>query len=245
MAVLCWSGLAGVAALALGMSCGRAADPLPGFPRLVLWAWERPENLSYIIPASTGVAYLAETMSLEANRVERRPRFQPLWVPDHTPLIAVVRIESHAAVESRPAAGDVARRIAKAIHGSRARALQIDFDARSSERRYYRDLMEELRHALPPDMPLEMTALVSWCERDDWIGRMPVVDAVPMFFRMGADPHSGRERLREPLCRASVGVSTDEFDVFVPQGRRTYVFTNQPWTEKSYRAVLEASKKWR
>ncbi len=48
------------------LSCSKQPDPLPGFPKLVLWAWERPENLSYINPAFTGVAYLAETITLAA-----------------------------------------------------------------------------------------------------------------------------------------------------------------------------------
>ncbi|HEX4750991.1 MAG TPA: hypothetical protein VH302_15735, partial [Bryobacteraceae bacterium] len=94
------------------------------------------------------------------------------------------------------------------------------------------------------NVQLQMTALVSWCESDDWIRTLPVTDAVPMFFRMGADPHSTRERLRDPLCASSFGISTDEFYVKVPRGRRVYVFTNRPWTEVSYRAVLQASKGW-
>lgn len=230
------------AALVLCLSCHRRPDPLPGFPRLVLWAWERPENLAYIVPASTGVAYLADTITLTDSGPERRPRFQPLWIPDGTPLMAVVRIESRA---SRfPPTEEAARLILHAAQGKPFRALQIDFDARASERRYYCDLMRQIRRSLPPSIALEMTALVSWCQSDDWIKPMPVVDAVPMFFRMGVDPHSAHEHLREPLCASSIGIATDEFYVPIPSGKRVFIFNNRPWTETSYRAVLQASKGW-
>lgn len=230
------------AGLSVMTACTQASDPLPGFPKLVLWAWERPENLSYIVPTATGVAYLADTISFESNGLRRRPRAQPLWVPDTTPLIAVIRIESRARIHPRTSA--VAAEIVRAVQHRPIRAIQIDYDARVSERAYYRELMSSIHKTLPPNIALEMTALVSWCQSDDWIRPMPVVDAVPMFFRMGVDQHSTRERLRDPLCTSSIGISTEEFGVPVPRGRRVYIFTDQPWTEKSYRAVLQASRRW-
>jgi hypothetical protein len=59
----------------------RAPDPLPGFPRLILWAWERPESLTFIVPRSTGVAYLAGTLSVGDNKFTWRSRMQPLFLP--------------------------------------------------------------------------------------------------------------------------------------------------------------------
>ncbi len=227
-------------------SCRRSADPLTGFPHLVLWAWERPENLSFIIPSATGVAYLAETITITDASLRCRPRMQPLYIPPATPVIAVVRIET--ANGERPPARNVALEIARvATRGSTRdpiRALQIDFDARASEHAYYRELMTELRQSCPKKIALEMTSLVSWCQGDDWIRGLPVVEAVPMFFRMGIDPHTTNEQLREPLCNSSIGISTDEFSISVPRGRRVFVFTRRGWTETKYRAVLQASRQW-
>src|SRR5437868_2712929 len=69
-------------------------DRLSALPRIFLWAWERPEDLTLIDPSRVGVAYLAGTIYLSDDLVHERPRMQPLLVPPGTDLIAVVRIES-------------------------------------------------------------------------------------------------------------------------------------------------------
>src|SRR5437660_377160 len=63
-------------------------------PRLILWAWERPSDLSFIDPNEVGVAFLARTIYLRGDRVIARPRLQPLNVPQGTVLTAVARIET-------------------------------------------------------------------------------------------------------------------------------------------------------
>jgi hypothetical protein len=227
---------------ASAVSCWRPVrDPLPGMPHLILWAWERPENLTFIVPATTGVAFLAQTIFLNERGFTFRPRMQPLRVPRGTSLIAVVRIESRGSNRARTE--DIAGEILHVTEERGVRVLQIDFDARSSERTFYRTLLAELRTRLRPDMPLEITALVSWCLSDDWIGRLPVADAIPMFFRMGVDPHGISERLREPLCDSSVGISMDEDYRDVPRNRRVYVFNPRPWIESDYRALLRSLSK--
>jgi Protein of unknown function (DUF3142). len=216
-------------------------DPLPGFPPLVLWAWERPENLSYLVPSATGVAYLIATVLIIDSQISIRPRMQPLVVPPGTALLAVVRIEDRGHGASVQA---ISNAIADLTDYTRFRGLQIDYDAPKSRRDFYRDILLALRTRLPQNVPLEMTALVSWCQDDRWFRGAPIVEAVPMFFRMGVDPHSPRESLKEPLCQSSFGLSTDEFYIPVPRVRRVFVFSRHPWTESSYRAILQASKKW-
>src|SRR3954469_12538662 len=217
-------------------------DPLPNFPRLVLWAWERPEFLDFIVPKATGVAFLASTVTLAGEGLSYRPRMQPLRVPPQTALIAVVRIESRGPHDVAPRL--VAEQVLRAVPASRVVALQIDYDAHASERAFYRDLLFELRRQLPSTIPLEMTALVSWCMSDDWLRDLPVADAVPMFFSMGADRHAASERMREPLCKSSIGISTGEFYTGIPRERRIFVFHSRAWNETDYRAVLLESAKW-
>ena len=75
-------------------------------------------------------------------------------------------------------------------------AVQVDFDVATSERQFYRKLLGDLRTRLSEDIPLSMTALVSFCLGDRWMEGLPVDEAIPMIFRMGRDQDSIRAHLR-------------------------------------------------
>jgi hypothetical protein len=231
------------AAVCIWCGCQRRPDPLPGFPRLVLWAWERPEHLEFLDPHAVGVAFLARTVSWRDGQITARPRLQPLQVPPGTPLMAVVRLESHGV--PLPETSAVSGEILKTAATPGVQAVQVDFDARLSEREWYTRLLQQLRRGLKPAMPLTMTALASWCDRDGWVDGLPVADAVPMLFRMGAgEPRDARE-FRVPACRASFGISTDELPAELPHGRRLFVFHPRAWDEDAYHGAVRLAVKWR
>jgi len=226
--------------------CRQRPDPLPDFPRLVLWAWERPERLTFIDPKSAGVAFLARTVSWRAGQITSRPRLQPLEVPPGTAMMAVVRLESGSSEGSPlPATADLRVEIIKAASMASVQALQIDFDAKLSERDWYRRLLQELRAAMKPGMPLGITALASWCDRESWLVGLPINDAVPMLFRMGAGEPDRTRDFRVEACRSSFGISTDEIPGDLPRGRRLFVFDPRPWDEDAYRGALRLAAKWR
>jgi hypothetical protein len=216
-------------------------------PGRMLWAWERPEDLRGLDPARTGVAFLDRTVSIGPNGVTTRPRLQPLAVAPGTALVAVVRIETtrEAARLTEAVRADVAASIEAAARPD-VRGVQIDFDARESEREFYRALLHDVRARLPSGTALTMTALASWCMADDWIADLPVDEAVPMLFRMGADGPGVRAHLDRggdfPVraCRQSLGLSTDEPIGLVPRGRRLYLFHPSRWTSEAIaRAIQE------
>jgi len=231
-----------------------ARSRMSAFPKLFLWAWEREERLEFINPREVGVAFLAETIYLSNDRIVERPRLQPLKVPNGTTLIAVVRIESEreaqAALTDRQR-GLIVEALNRIARQQKVAALQIDFDATMSERDFYRKLLQDTRRRLPESMPLSMTALASWCIFDDWISDLPVDEAVPMFFQMGLDEERVKNyfkaggEIRPKLCRASVGVSTDEMTaslLSLSSSGRIYIFNSQPWTEASVHSVLERNR---
>jgi hypothetical protein len=235
-----------VAALAAGavllLQSTSRPDPLPGFPRIMLWAWERPEDLRFVKPSSAGIAFLARTIWLDHGKVASRPRLQPLRFQPGTALMAVIRFESEG--HGLPPRGDVIGEVLKAAAIPGVRALQIDFDARESERAWYGSFLRELQHALPRDLPLTITALASWCEQDGWIRDLPVADASPMLFRMGPSERRPVVDFPVPLCRWSVGVATDELPVRVPPGRRLFFFHTRPWTSQAYEAMVAQTGRW-
>ena len=220
-------------------------------PTTVLWAWERPTDLRFINPGKVGVAFLARTIRLRGDEVIIRPRFQPLDLPEQTKVIAVVRVESDSGNKPWLTASQV-RLLSDGIRATanlpNVLAVQIDFDATRSEREFYRKVIVEVRRGLPQSIGFSITALASWCADDDWISDLPIDEAVPMLFRMGADRQvirnrvSAQEEFAATPCRSSFGISTDEPLENLQTKKRVYVFNPEAWTEESVRAVLEARK---
>ncbi len=210
-------------------------------PQKILWAWERPEDLRFADPKEFGVAFLAQTLFLENDAVNRVARRQPLEVNPGAYMIAVTRIETMQETSKRPAYSDeqiakTVELIKRTLELPNVKGVQIDFDAAVSERAFYRKLMLELKRQLPKETPLTMTSLASWCTGDAWFNDFPVDEAVPMVFVMGADTEKVRNYLRngndwqEPLCKGSYGISIDEpkLDNLKPN-RRIYYFKNSAW----------------
>ena len=225
------------------------ATPVESLPPVVLWAWERPEDLTFVDPEKTGVAFLAKTITLSGDKVVVKPRLQPLKLAPGTKLVAVVRIETDRANMPSLSASQLAR-VAAEIRslGSAKSHVQIDFDATVSQRNFYRELLRNVRRQMPPSVGLSMTALASWCAGDDWLRDLPVDEAVPMLFRMGVEKNLFQRRLEsgqqfESLpCRNTAGVSVDE-PVNVPAVDRLYIFNPERWTKESFAKAMEAYKR--
>lgn len=220
-------------------------------PPVILWAWERPEDLEFLDSARFGVAFLAQTLILKGDQVALNPRHQPLKVSPATRLIAVTRVESQKKTGEQASLTAVQRErlvtlISRTAQLENVSAIQVDFDALVSERQFYRQLLLDLRKQLPNEIGLSMTALASFCVGDRWLDDLPVDEAVPMIFRMGADDKGIKSLLaagqdfREPLCQMSYGISLDEpLEMKFASGRRLYVFTDHPWTLKDVTLLEE------
>lgn len=217
-------------------------------PPVIIWAWERPEDLGFIDNKRVGVAFLAKTIYLAGDECAVKPRMQPLTLPDNTEAIAVARIESSR--KERPTLSARQMETAAAAIVSMAklpsvRTVQIDFDAVVSERDFYRSLLARIRDDLPGSTRLSITALASWCAGDNWLAKLPVDEVVPMLFRLGVAENQFRAKanadelfLNDP-CNSAVGVSTDE-PRSVSNTKRLYLFNPKPWTSGSLNTALEA-----
>ena len=219
------------------LSLTAATRPTPA-PAVVLWAWERPEDLRFAGPG-TIIAVLAGTVRLSGNDVSAQPRLQPALVLPSQQIIGVVHLEIDRA--RRPAWNAAQRaRTAAAVRlllkNPRYTNVQIDFEVHASERHILLDLLADVRAQLDPGRALSMTALASWCDTETWIAAAPVDEIVPMLFRMGPAGEPIRRRLanggefHEPHCRASVGIATDAPPDRLPPGRRLWLFNPHSWT---------------
>jgi hypothetical protein len=218
----------------------RERPSLATLPGLMLWAWERPEDLRGL-DADVGVAFLAQTIGIAGDRIDRVPRRQPLRVSPAARLLAVTRIETsptrRPSINAAPL-NEIVLAIAQTARLPRVRGVQVDFDARLSERPFYAELLKRLRQTLDAGTPLSITALASWCMDDDWLEDLPIDEAVPMLFRMGPGERRLQQAgassdLRAAACRRAVGTSLDEPIVLRAARKRVYVFNPRPWTDAS------------
>lgn len=169
-------------------------------PRRILWAWEKPEDLLSINTENTGVALLTGVLRLQGDCLQLNRRTQRLAVSNLAKTIAVVRIECD---ESRPPTlsknqrQELVHKISEAVSRHHANAVQIDFDAKLTERDFYKEMLKDLRNALPAEKGISITALASWCFDDRWLSSLPVDEVVPMYFYMGADEQIILKRLKK------------------------------------------------
>ncbi len=226
---------------------------MAALPHVTVWAWERREDLREVDPETTAVAYLDRTLLVDARGVVVVPRREGMLLPASARLvkIPVVRIETAAQVVLDGAAADrAAKTIVDAVRPGDSAALQVDFDAKVSERAWYRDVLTRVRRRMPETMPLSITALASWCSYDStWLRALPVDEAVPMLFRMEPDrrrfaPNGSREsaedfQLREPVCLGSVGISTREAWPREIAGRRVYIFPDKGWQRDGLKETIK------
>jgi hypothetical protein len=221
-------------------------------PRIVLWAWDRDDDLRFLDTSDTGVAFLAATLTLRAEGVVLTPRHNPLTLPEGVSRVAVAHVETDRA-EPPVLSGEQLQRFIEALvtvsDEVPHRVLQVDYEAVASQRSFFIDAIAALRRRLP-GAAISVTALASWCFNESWTGRLAADEVVPMLFRMGYDGRRVRAHLasggdfRGVECRSSLGIATDELPAALPPGRRIYVFSPHRWTPESYKIVRTRIRQW-
>jgi hypothetical protein len=220
----------------------RAMCVLPGMPRVTVWTWQRREDLRGLDTRTTAVADLRRTIHMAGDSAVVEAQRNTLVVPADVKRIAVIRIVAKDMPLTSASLDVVADDAVNALLPG-DRALQIDFDAAKSQQSWYREMLGDLRRKMPQDMPLSITALASWCTTDRWMSGLPVDEAVPMLFRMEPDHRRGARynaAHADPLCRASVGISTREAWPGDLAARRVYVFPDHGWREDDLKETVGA-----
>jgi hypothetical protein len=240
-------------ALALLLALAGCAPGGRGPPsQLILWAWERPEDLRFA-PDGTEVAVQTGFIEIDGGDFSARGRRWPLQVA-RPPETALVHVEIRHRQPLRRTPAMRARLAAAVLHYARAvpaRRVQLDFEVLESERQVLLDLLTDVRRGLPRGTTLSMTALASWCDGETWLDAAPVDEIVPMLFRMDEAGEGIKRRLarggdfRNPRCRTALGIATDSPIVRAPPGRRVYLFNPRSWTAETFAAARSAVEGWR
>jgi hypothetical protein len=218
---------------AFSCNYGRSV-PRPQPPdTLVLWVWDRADDLRFLRPGEAEVAALLETLYLREGQTTNRTRKLPLILPEGMKPIPVIRLESDGS--ALPSADSVASFLWRWTHDNR---IQIDFDARVSQREWYADVIRQTRRWKPH---ISITALASWCLDRPWFAGVPD-EAVPMLFRMGPQRNAILDRLHTQEqfaegCRDAAAISTDEPLPWRPYAKKVYIFNPHRWTREAFDEV--------
>lgn len=222
------------------LSRGTAPAPHPALvalPARMAWAWEREEDLRWL-PANAGVAYIATSVLLEDSGAVVRPRAHALHVQPTTVLVPVVHVDASTAKpphRNERQRNTIVQALVDAAKQAPAHVVQLDFEARLSQREFLAEVVRHARQALPADVALSMTALASWCAGDAWMHGLPADEVVPMAFRMSRDSAVLRSLLSQqgsfsrPQCDRAIGTATDE-PLPGLRATRRYAFSPKPWT---------------
>ena len=219
------------------MACILACAALPCRAQ-VAWLWDEAQLPAWSTPEA---AVLQRHILLTGQRILTRPRMRRAALAPHTRVTPVVHVE--VSIVNPPAdieasRAPILRAMAQAAAASTSGRVQLDMEARPSQRAFYRSLVRELRATLPASVQLSVTALAWWCRAPQWLDDLAADEVVPMFFRMGRDSAAMRRLLQDspdtlhPRCRAgSAGFSPQEpvAGAVRARYRRTYWFDYHAW----------------
>ncbi len=227
-------------------------------PETTVWAWERNEDLTFLDPKTTNVAFYAGTIRLRDDHVEFVPRIQKLDLGAEVRRYPVVRIHDMSSgnglnSENIEQVVSILKRSLQDVHSSNSEygTIQIDYDATSSQRQGYLALLKRVRKELPKGTHIAVTALASWCLGDRWLPKDDIDEAVVMLFSMGAGKRDVMHSLEKQRLSAgegiptSIGVATNEPLVncrlrelgIVQAAKSIFVFCPLPWTEDRYKRL--------
>ena len=206
----------------------------------IAWLWKDAS-----IPAFSrvAVAVVDRHVWLAGDKVLVRPGARPRALARATAVIPVVHVEIdplRPPASLRAAEPVVLDAMRSAARASTSGWVQLDLEARPSQRPDYRELVQKIRTALPHEVKLSVTALAWWCRSGAWLDGLAADEVVPMFFRMGRDKAALRGIVARqpgalhPLCRAgSAGFSRQEAfpQEVAARYRRTYWFDETAWKD--------------
>jgi len=213
--------------LPLMMCCalrsGLAAEP----QRQVAWLWDEAALPTW---SAHEAALLHRHILLSGDSARTRPRMRQPLLPPGTLVTPVLHVEVSTVnppqhLEQRTPL--ILQALREAAAASSSGWVQLDMEAKPSQRELYRALVHDARAMLPPQIHLSVTALGWRCRSPAWLDGLAADEVVPMFFRMGRDSAALRAIVEQspqtlhPSCRSgSAGFSPQE--AFAPEVTQRY-----------------------
>ena len=220
-----------IATLFTGTSSASGTVGNPDTPKEFWWYWDRPAEQLPTPAPGVGAAILVTHVIFSGQGYTLQPRRSALRLPQGTVTMPVIHVEVDPAL---PFAANAAQSnalreaVLEAVLRGSSAWVQLDFEARQSQREFWRTSVHGIKAALPSSVKLSVTALASWCYQDRWIGDAPVDEIVPMYFRLNRARHDYLVRsaagVSEPRCASAHGVADDEPNWTAALPGRRYLF---------------------
>lgn len=204
----------------------------------IAWLWDGAQLPAW---SQDRAAVLEQHILLSGESVLLRSRARQPALAEGTQVTPVLHVEVSTVNPPR----DIETSRAVILRGMRAMArrsssgwVQLDMEAKPSQRDFYRSLVRQIRAELPPSLRLSVTALAWWCRSPAWLDDLGADEVVPMFFRMGRDGPAMRRIIEDrpqalhASCRgASAGFSPQEpfTSQTVQRYANTYWFDMHAW----------------
>lgn len=141
---------------------------------------------------------------VQGDSLLQRPRAVAPLMAARTLVTPVVHVELSTVRPPRDLAMHEAvllRVLGDAARQSTSGWVQLDMEARPSQRDPYLRLVSLARRSLAGRVKLSVTALAWWCASDHWIQRIDADEVVPMFYRMGSESARFRQALASSSTR--------------------------------------------
>jgi hypothetical protein len=204
----------------------------------VAWLWDEAQLPAW---SAQEAAILQRHILLTGATALSRPRMRWPALPAATQVTPVLHVEVSTVnppVDIENSRAMIIAALLDAAAASTSGWVQLDMEAKPSQRVFYRSLVQQARAALPSRIRLSVTALAWWCRSSAWLDDLAADEVVPMFFRMGRDGAAMRALLDNSpstlhaRCRAgSAGFSPQE--AFAPgvaaRYRKIYWFDLHAW----------------
>jgi hypothetical protein len=215
-----------------------ALSGLPAHAQAVAWLWDEAQLPAWSAPRA---AVLERHILLSGGDIAIRPRMRQPKLPAGAQVTPVLHVEVSVVrppVDIESSRALIVKSMRDLAPASTSGWVQLDMEAKPSQRDFYRSLVRQIRAELPPSLRLSVTALAWWCRSPDWLDGLAADEIVPMFFRMGRDSAALRRIVEDspktlhPSCRTgSAGFSPQEpFPAGVAQRyATTYWFDRHAW----------------
>lgn len=211
---------------------------LPPPPPAIAWLWK---DASVPAWSKARVAVVDRHILLSGANISQRRGAQPRRLPAGATVIPVVHVELdllRPVANLRAASPIIIHAMHSAARASTSGWVQLDLEARPSQRSDYRALVKEIRAGLPGAIKFSVTALAWWCRSPAWLDDLGADEIVPMFFKMGRDSSALRALVAYqpsallPQCRTgSAGFARQEpFEpAVISRYAQTYWFDYHGW----------------